>query len=88
MLVLFRAGIGSYVDWQGHTANAYERRTQALASDPCQWVSMSAKSDRHTRVGGPCVGGVVGAAIWSGINVGRGDHGKRAVVFGLRHLFD
>src|SRR5712692_5685533 len=45
-----------------HTANAYERRTQALASDPCRWVSMSAKSDRHTRVGGPCSGGVVGAA--------------------------
>ena len=36
-----------------HTANAYERRTLALAGDPCRWVSMSAKSDRHTRVRGP-----------------------------------
>jgi hypothetical protein len=54
--------IVSYVDWRRHTANAYERRTEAVASDPCQWMYMSAKSDRQTRVGGPCSGGVVGAA--------------------------
>jgi hypothetical protein len=45
---------------ESQTANAYGCRWAFLVGEECISWSIKAKADRHTRVGGPCGGGVVG----------------------------
>jgi hypothetical protein len=47
-------------DDESQTANVSGCLWARLGDSRRQWLSINAKSDRHTRVGGPCGGGVVG----------------------------